>query len=294
MRITRLTARIGAEVGGVRLGGGLPADVVAEIRRALLSHKVLFFRHQDHLDEGEQVAFGRLLGDLTTAHPTMPAHDENAYIFDIDYLGGKKVDRWHTDVTFVPRPPMAGILRALVVPSAGGDTLWASTVAAYEHLPAELRDLLDRLRAVHTNQYDYARVVDADDPEQSRERYKAFTSTVYETEHPVVHVIPETGERAILLGYSAKYVQGMSAQASASVLELIQDQVTQVENTVRWRWAAGDVAVWDNRATQHRVVHDFGRERRRLHRVALAGELPVGVDGRPSRAVAGTKDTVTV
>lgn len=287
LSITPVAGRIGAEVGRVRLGGDLPADVVAEIRLALLAHKVLFFRGQDHLDEDRQVAFARLLGELTTAHPTVPALDDNAHILDLDYRDGRKVDRWHTDVTFVDRPPLASVLRAVTVPAAGGDTLWANTVTAYEHLPAELRDLLDRLRAVHTNEYDYARIATSDNPEQTREYAKVFASTVYETEHPVVRVHPETGERAVLLGDFAKRLTGLSAQTSASIIKLIQDQVTQVENTVRWRWTAGDVAIWDNRATQHRVVHDFGDRPRRLHRVTIAGDIPVGVDGRPSTVLTG-------
>ena len=103
----------------------------------------------------------------------------------------------------------------------------------------------------------------------------------------MVRVHPETGERSILLGDFAKRLVGLSAQTSASIIQVIQDQVTQVENTVRWRWAPGDVAIWDNRATQHRVVHDFDGRRRRLHRVTIAGEVPVGVDGRPSVVLAG-------
>ncbi|MEV6149888.1 TauD/TfdA family dioxygenase [Nonomuraea sp. NPDC052129] len=285
--IDPVAGRIGAQVGGVRLGGDLPADVVAEIRLALLAHKVLFFRGQDHLDEERQVAFARLLGDLTTAHPTVPALDDNAHILDLDYRKGHKVDRWHTDVTFVDRPPLASVLRAITIPPAGGDTLWANTVAAYEYLPAELRDLLDRLRAVHTNQYDYARIATSEDPARTREYAEVFAATVYETEHPVVRVHPETGERAILLGDFAKRLTGLSAQTSASVIKLIQEQVTQVENTVRWRWAPGDVAIWDNRATQHRVVHDFGDQPRRLHRVTIAGDVPVDVDGRTSTVLKG-------
>ncbi|MDH2428019.1 TauD/TfdA family dioxygenase [Sphaerisporangium sp. TRM90804] len=284
---TPVAGRIGAEISGARLGGDLPADVVGEIRLALLQHKVVFFRGQDHLDERGQVAFARLLGELTTAHPTVPALDDEAHILDLDYRRGQKVDRWHTDVTFVDRPPAASVLRAVTVPSAGGDTLWANTVTAYEHLPAELRELLDRLRAVHTNQYDYAQVASDDDPERARAYAEVFASTVFETEHPVVRVHPETGERSILLGDFAKRLVGLSSTTSASVIKLIQDNVTQVENTVRWRWAPGDVAIWDNRATQHRVVHDFGDRPRRLHRVTIAGDIPVGVDARPSTALTG-------
>ncbi|MCG5214153.1 TauD/TfdA dioxygenase family protein [Streptosporangium sp. KLBMP 9127] len=287
LSLAPVSGRIGAQISGVRLGGDLPADTVAEIRAALLRHKVIFFRGQGHLDEQSQVAFAQLLGELTTAHPTVPALDGNAHILDLDYGHGQKVDRWHTDVTFVDRPPLASVLRAIVVPPAGGDTLWANTVTAYEQLPAELRDLLDRLRAVHTNQYDYARVATSVNPERSRRYAETFSSIAFETEHPVVRVHPETGERSILLGDFAKRLAGLSTEVSASIIKLVQEQVTQVENTVRWRWASGDVAIWDNRATQHRVVHDFGDQPRRLHRVTIAGDLPVGVDGRPSTALAG-------
>ncbi|MET7336887.1 TauD/TfdA family dioxygenase [Nonomuraea sp. NPDC005650] len=287
LSIVPVAGRIGAEISGVRLGGELPADVVAEIRLALLRHKVVFFRGQDQLDERSQVAFARLLGEPTAAHPTVPSLDGNDHVLDLDYSSGQKVDRWHTDVTFVDRPPLASVLRAVTVPEAGGDTLWTNTVAAYEHLPAELRDLLDRLRAVHTNQHDYARIAASDDPERARRQADVFASTVFETEHPVVRVHPETGERAILLGDFAKRLVGLSAHTSASLIRLVQEHVTEVENTVRWRWAPGDVAIWDNRATQHRVVHDFGNRPRRLHRVTIAGDVPVGVDGRPSVVLKG-------
>ncbi|MEV0235310.1 TauD/TfdA family dioxygenase [Nonomuraea sp. NPDC050786] len=287
LSIVPVAGRIGAEISGVRLGGDLPADVVAEIRLALLSRKVIFFRGQDHLDEQSQVAFARLLGEPTAAHPTVPSLNGNDHILDLDYSNGHKVDRWHTDVTFVDRPPLASVLRAVAVPAAGGDTLWANTVSAYEHLPAELRDLLDRLRAVHTNQYDYVRVATSEDPERAREYAEVFASTVFETEHPVVRVHPETGERSILLGDFAKRLVGLPAHTSASLIRLVQEHVTEVENTVRWRWAPGDVAIWDNRATQHRVVHDFGDRPRRLHRVTIAGDVPVGVDGRPSVVLKG-------
>ncbi|MBN6051907.1 TauD/TfdA family dioxygenase [Nonomuraea sp. RK-328] len=285
--IRPVAGRIGAEISGVLLGGDLPADLVALIRSALLDHKVLFFRAQDHLDTEGQVAFARLLGEPTVAHPTVPALADNTHVLDLDYSGGQKVDRWHTDVTFVDRPPLASVLRAITVPPSGGDTLWANTVTAYEHLPVELRDLLDRLRAVHTNQYDYVRIAASDDPERTRAQAEVFTSTFFETEHPVVRVHPETGERSILLGDFAKRLVGLPAPSSAAIIQLIQSHVTQVENTVRWRWSPGDVAVWDNRATQHRVVHDFGDQPRRLHRVTIAGDIPVGVDGRTSTVLSG-------
>ncbi|MFI6481645.1 TauD/TfdA dioxygenase family protein [Nonomuraea sp. NPDC050663] len=279
-----MAGRIGAEISGVKLGGDLSADTVAQVRETLLSRKVVFFRGQDHLDQEGQIAFAKSLGELTTGHPTLPSL--GGHVLDLDYSKGQKVDRWHTDVTFIERPPLASVLRAIELPPAGGDTLWANTVTAYETLPSELRALLDGLHAVHTNQYDYARVAFSDDPERTRKYAEIFASTVFETLHPVVRVHPETGERSILLGDFARRISGYPAHLSNSVIKLVQEHVTSVENTVRWRWAPGDVAVWDNRATQHRVVHDFAGPRR-LHRVTVAGDVPVGVDGRASQVLAG-------
>ncbi|GAA2905487.1 hypothetical protein GCM10010517_71620 [Streptosporangium fragile] len=94
---------------GVRLDGDLPAETVSEIRAALLRYKVIFFRGQEHLDEHGQVAFARLLGEPTPAHPAVPVLNGNSHILDLDYSGGQKVDRWHSDVTFVDRPPLASV-----------------------------------------------------------------------------------------------------------------------------------------------------------------------------------------
>ncbi|MEW9532740.1 TauD/TfdA dioxygenase family protein [Microbispora sp. NPDC049125] len=287
LHISPVSGRIGATVSGVKLGGDLDKATVKEIRNALLRHKVIFFRGQDHLDADGQVAFAGLLGPLTTAHPTVPSLDGHEHVLDLDYGSGQKVDRWHTDVTFVDRPPQASVLRAIEVPAAGGDTLWANTVTAYLDLPSELRELVERLRAVHTNAFDYARIAFADDPERTRAHAAVFASTVYETEHPVVRVHPETGEHSILLGDFARRIVGLPSDLSEGIIRLIQQQVTKVENTVRWHWQPGDVAVWDNRSTQHRVVHDFGDQPRRLQRVTVAGDVPAGVDGRASAVLRG-------
>jgi taurine dioxygenase len=109
-----------------------------------------------------------------------------------------------------------------------------------------------------------------------------FAATVYETEHPVVRIHPETGERTLVLGNFFKRFVGLSAADSARLFGLFQDTITRLENTVRWRWAPGDVAIWDNRATQHYAINDYGAQKRVMRRVTLAGDIPVGLDGRPS------------
>jgi alpha-ketoglutarate-dependent taurine dioxygenase len=125
--IRLLTGRIGAEVSGINLSGDLNEPTVKAIEQALLRHKVLFFRGQHHLDEAGQVAFAKLLGDLVP-HPTVPSLEGTDYILDIDGShGGGRASSWHTDVTFVPDYPKISVLRGVVVPETGGDTVWANT-----------------------------------------------------------------------------------------------------------------------------------------------------------------------
>lgn len=287
--VHKLGAGIGARIDGVRLGGELPADVVATIRAALLANKVVFVRDQQHLDDEQQLAFARLLGEPTLAHPTVKGR-ENANVLAIDSEHGK-ANSWHTDVTFVDRVPAISILRAIDLPPYGGSTVWANTALAYDNLPEALKALVDRLWAVHTNVYDYAGYVDSTRiggvDVKERAYRDEFVSQRYETEHPVVRVHPETGERALLLGHFVKRVVGLSAPESNAIFELLQNRVTRLENTVRWQWADGDLAIWDNRATQHYGVADYDDAHRRLHRVTVAGDIPVSVDGVASTTVTG-------
>jgi alpha-ketoglutarate-dependent sulfate ester dioxygenase len=281
LEVRPIAGRIGAEIGGVRLSAGLAPETVRAVREALLRHKVVFFRDQGHLDDAEQEGFGRLLGELVP-HPTVPSHEGTSAVLDIDGSRGERASSWHTDVTFVDAFPAISILRGAVVPASGGDTVWANTVAAHEELPAPLRDLADRLWALHSNVYDY--VGDRQNVRQEglRRYQEVFTRTVYETEHPVVHVHPETGERSLILGHFLQRILGFTSSDSARLFAILQDHATRIENTVRWRWRAGDVAIWDNRATQHRAVDDYGDQPRVVRRVTIAGEAPVSVDGRRS------------
>ncbi|HEY1257975.1 MAG TPA: TauD/TfdA family dioxygenase [Stellaceae bacterium] len=275
-----VAGRIGAEISGVRLDGDLPEKTVEDIRRALSQHKVLFFRGQDHLDDDRQEAFGRRLGEIV-GHPTLPPLAGTLAILELDAArGGGRVNYWHTDMTFLDAYPQASILRAVHVPAHGGDTVWANTAAAYRDLPDDLRSLADRLWGIHTNDYDYAAIRPDARDEDRRHHAEIFTSTVYQTEHPVVRVHPETGERSLVLGGFLQKLVGYSQTDSAHLIAILQSHVTRLENTVRWRWADGDVAIWDNRATQHYAIDDYGKEPRVMHRVTVAGDVPVGVGGR--------------
>ncbi len=280
--IVPVAGRIGAEIRGVRLSGDLDQPTVAAIRAALVRHKVIFFRDQDHLDDAGQETFAELLGK-PVAHPTVPVADGSKYLLDLDSKEGYAASSWHTDVTFVPDYPEASILRAITVPEAGGDTLWANGVTAYEELPDALKVLVDNLWAVHSNEYDYAGKFANASSDQVKRYREVFASTVYETEHPVVRVHPDSGERALLVGHFVKRFVGLDGADSQRLLSILQDHITKPENTVRWRWKAHDVAIWDNRSTQHRAIADFGHQRRTLRRVTLTGDAPFSIDGARSR-----------
>ncbi|WP_437300055.1 TauD/TfdA dioxygenase family protein [Sorangium sp. So ce426] len=282
LEIVPVAGRIGAEVRGVRLSADLDAATVSEIRKAWLRHKVIFFRGQHHLDDASQEALTTLFGAKPVAHPTVPVVNGTETIHELDSREGGRANSWHTDVTFVDAYPRASILRALVIPAYGGDTVWANTVAAYQDLPPALRALADTLWAVHSNEYDYQARKPNSSADDVRRYQEVFTSTVYETEHPVVRVHPETGERSLVLGHFVKRLLGVSSHDSAHLFQVLQEHVTRLENTVRWRWAAGDVAIWDNRATQHYAINDYGDQIRVVRRVTVDGDAPVSIDGRRS------------
>ncbi|MFK8330301.1 TauD/TfdA dioxygenase family protein [Pseudomonas sp. BJa5] len=281
-----VAGRIGAEIRGVQLSADLEPAVIEAIQAALVAHKVVFFRAQHHLDDQGQEAFAHLLGE-PIAHPTVPVRDGTRFLLELDGGEGRRANSWHTDVTFVDAYPKASILRSVVAPESGGDTVWANTASAYQDLPAELQALADQLWAVHSNEYDYAGAKPNVTLEQQESYRRIFTSTVYETEHPVVRVHPVSGEKTLLLGHFVKRLKGYSQFDSTHLFNLLQSHVTRLENTVRWRWQAGDVAIWDNRATQHYAVDDYGTQGRVVRRVTLQGDVPVGVGGQRSRTTRG-------
>ncbi|ATQ42361.1 TauD/TfdA dioxygenase family protein [Caulobacter mirabilis] len=281
--IRRVGGRLGAEIAGVRLGPDLDDATVQAIYDALHAHKVIFFRDQGHLDDDSQEAFAERLGS-PVAHPTVPVKN-GKYLLELDSRLGGRANSWHTDVTFVDAYPKASILRAVTSPEYGGDTVWANTAEAYNRLPPELKALADSLWALHTNAYDYAATRGTVSKEAIERHRTVFASTVYETEHPVVRVHPATGERTLVLGHFVKSFVGYSSQDSRRLFDLLQDQVVKLENTVRWRWRQGDVAIWDNRATQHYAVDDYGDQVRVMRRVTLDGDTPVSITGERSRVI---------
>jgi taurine dioxygenase len=305
LTIKRVAGHIGAEITGVDLAHPLDPATAEEIRRALLAHKVVFFRGQT-LDHAAQIAFARQFGELTHAHPHEDAPPEDfPQILTIDprryeerygdnyrelyrkrqysYYSG-----WHTDVTAAVNPPAASILRAETVPEFGGDTQWTNLVAAYEGLSKPLRDFVDGLRAEHRFLAGYQT------SDEDGKLVKRINDNLLVSVHPVVRVHPETGERALFVnpGFTDRVV-GLSALESRRVLELLYEQITRPEYTVRFRWQPGSLAFWDNRATAHLAPSDLDHldVQRTLHRVTLIGDRPVGPDGFVSEIVAGREFT---
>jgi alpha-ketoglutarate-dependent taurine dioxygenase len=277
----------GAEIFGVDLKRPLAPAERQAIRNALLKWKVIFFRDQ-HLDHAQHVAFARQLGQPTVGH-VLYGHEEG---FPEVYSVAKKRERhthmdpdpirpwtgWHTDLTTIVNPPAASILRGVTIPPYGGDTQFANLVAAYNALSPTLRRFLDTLRAVHG----YGKVTGNALTQTNR---KSFSS-----EHPLVRVHPETGERALYVSPAfLRSIVGLTARESQALLELLWGHLVRPEFVVRFRWNAGDIAMWDNRATAHLAPEDIFETDfdRQLYRITLVGDVPVGVDGTPSQALVG-------
>ncbi|RSN22289.1 taurine dioxygenase [Amycolatopsis sp. WAC 01416] len=284
VEVRKITGRIGAQVVGVDPAKELDAATVAFVTEALHEHKALVFRDVD-LDDAGQQRFAEHFGELTKAHPTVPSVDGEPAILPVDSEQGR-ANQWHTDVTFVLNPPKVSTLRSLVLPPYGGETLIANSAAAYRDLPEPLRAFADTLRAEHTNDYDYAKAPETlDDAEQ--ERRKVFVSRKFRTVHPVVRVHPVTGERGLYIGGFAQRIVGLSKGESRDILRLLQSYVTRPENVVRVSWEPNQLVLFDNRITQHYAVDNYDDLPRRLNRVTVAGDVPVGIDGVPSESLEG-------
>lgn len=286
-----IAGNIGAEIVGVDLTQPLPPEHVAEIRAALLQWKVVYFRDQD-VTQAQHIAFGRCFGDVTPAHPTLPAvFPEHPEILLLDNQGGtggmgggaEIESRWHTDVTFVPNPPMGSILRGVVVPPYGGDTQWTNLVVAYERLSPPLQRLCDELHAVHTNNLPVKR------GELSSQLRDQFMSSPISSVHPVVRVHPETGERALFVNSNfTDHIVELSRNEGRHLLAMLYEHITDASHTCRFRWQPGSIAFWDNRATSHLVPTDVpAGMHRSMQRITLAGDVPVGPDGSTSYASSG-------
>ena len=272
--VTPLSRTIGAEIRGVDLKRPLSPETVAAIRATLLERRVIFFPGA-HLEPAEHVAFGRYFGEVTPAHPVIPGIDGHPEVFQIDYSGATSDGGlgWHTDVTFVERPPLGSILNAVIMPPSGGDTMWSDQVAAYNGLSAPMRTLLDGLTAVHDGSKAFGPALATHkEGDWEGEKYTALAPT----EHPVIRTHPETGERSLFVnpGFTS-HIRGLTRSESAALLAFLYGHSVRHEYTVRYHWHQGDVGFWDNRATQHSVVGDYTGQARMIHRITLRGDRPV-------------------
>jgi len=288
IEIVKKAGRIGAEIRGVKLLADLDQETFAYIQEALKEHLVLFFRGQQHLDDELHEKFAERLGELYV-HPTVPVKENTNAIFELNSEYGAKANTWHTDVTFVPEVPRYSVLRGVTIPSVGGDTVWANTHTAYEDVPAELKALAEQVWAIHSNKFDYAAFAYLNqakdkDIEQYQKYREVFSSTEYETRHPLVFTHPETGKKHLLLGGFIRQLEGYSTSESNALYNILQSYVTRLENTVRWNWQEGDLVIWDNLATQHYAVADY-EEKRVVRRVTVSKSTPKNVEGEASSLI---------
>jgi alpha-ketoglutarate-dependent taurine dioxygenase len=280
--IELLSGTIGAEIRNVDLHQPLDASTVAALRQALLDYKVIFLPGQ-HLSPAEHKQFATYFGEITNAHPVIPGIDEHREVFEIDYTQAKRIvsdqktqygitDKWHTDVTFVDTPPLGSILNAIVIPDAGGDTLWADTNAAYEGLSPAMKEFVDGLTAVHDGTNAFGKLLEMiGKGEWDGEEFTELKPT----EHPVVRTHPETGRRSLFVnpGFTRR-IKGLTNKESDALLQFLYAHMATPEYVVRYRWEAGDIGFWDNRTTMHYAIDDYGDAHRVIQRVTIKGDKP--------------------
>ncbi len=283
--IRPLSGALGAEIAGLDLAqalvdGPLGDETLAEIRRALDRHLVVAFRGQN-LNPGQQIALTRRLGPLLRVpfieplaeHPEIVAVLKEAEERAISTFGGV----WHSDFSFLEAPPSYTLLYALEVPPSGGDTIWANMALAYETLSAGMKGLLGGLRAVHSGLPYGTRGPPADlRVSTSVKMARGDPAADAEVAHPVVRRHAETGADALFVNptYTTRF-EDMTAEESRPLLDTLQAHATRAELTCRLRWAAGTLAIWDYRRTQHLAFNDYDGHRRLLHRTTVTGERPL-------------------
>ena len=273
----------GAVVGGIDLAVDLDDAVIAEIRRAVLDHQVVFFRGQSLAPE-RQVAFSRRFGPFSPV-PFIEPVAGNPEVIAVareaeESQGFTFGSLWHSDFSFLPEPPFGSILHALEVPPYGGDTLWANQVLAFRSLSPGMQAMLEGLTGIHSAVNAYSPKMQAIHDSFSGMTVRTDDAANAVQQHPVVRVHGETGRKALFV--SAQYTIGLDGFApheAKPILDFLFAHAVRPEFSCRWRWERGDVAFWDNRCLQHMAMADFTGHRRALHRTTVAGEAPAGVHG---------------
>jgi taurine dioxygenase len=271
IEVRPIAGALGAEIRGADIARPLEDEVVAEIRQALLDHLVIFFRKQKLTPQG-QLAFAQRFGE-PMEYPQLKGLPECPLITPVIKLAHERVNFggvWHSDTTYLARPPMASMLYALEIPPYGGDTLFANQYLAYETLSERLQQMLAGLVAINTSTK-----ADVSKTREDRLREAGAERKALVGEHPVVRTHPETGRKALYvnIGHTAQF-KGLTVEESAPLLEYLFKHQASPEFTCRFQWGPGSLAFWDNRCTQHNPVNDYHGFRRVMHRVTLAGDTP--------------------
>jgi taurine dioxygenase len=285
-----LTGHIGAEIDGVDLRQAISPDLAERLREALGRHQVVFFRDQ-HLSIDQLKALTSAFGPLMRLPYVSPLDGEPEVIRvlkEADERGGVFGGDWHTDFSFLERPPAGSLLSADVVPAFGGDTVWASQAAAWETLAQPLQDLLAGRRAMHVGKPYGVRWAPPVEERSgaSIQMTRGDPQADVERAHPAVLHHPVTGRAALFLNplYVTR-LEGLSEADSRPILDHIQRHATRPEFCCRLRWTPGTVAIWDNLFTQHYAVNDYHGHRRLMYRTTFAGPAPSELAGnRGSRA----------
>jgi len=272
--ITPLSPALGAIVSGIDLRQPPDDSKQQALEQALLAHQILFFRDQP-LEPTQQAAFAARFGDLHI-HPIYPNIPEQPQILVLDTAVTDVRDNaiWHTDVTFLETPALGAVLAAKQLPAYGGDTLWASSSAAFEALSKPLQRLLDGLTASHDFTRSFPLERFGNSPE-ALERYHEVQRQHPPVIHPVVRTHPVTGRKGLFVneGFTTR-INELEPAESDALLRLLFAHSTRPEFSIRWRWQENDVAFWDNRITQHYAVDDYRPARRVMHRATILGDRP--------------------
>lgn len=275
MKIDRLSPALGAVISGIDLNATLNEEAQQGLQAALVEHQVLFLRQQ-FLQAEQQRDVAKLFGDLHI-HPIYPAHERVAEVMVLDSHKQDLRDNelWHTDVTFIQTPPLGCVLSAQQVPEFGGDTLWASSTAAYAALSKPMQALLEGLSASHDIRKSFPAtrfaLTDAD-----AARFEKAKQDHPPVSHPVVRTHPVSGKKGLFVseGFTT-HINELTETESDALLRFLFAHATHPNFQVRWHWQAGDVAIWDNRATQHFANFDYGTAHRIMHRATVLGDKPV-------------------
>lgn len=264
LEVNPIAGSLGAEVLGVELAA-INDDKFEEIYRALLEHQVIFFRDQ-LIDSDQFLAFGKRWGEIEI-YPYMkglPTHPEILEILKTEKDTYAFGNAWHTDSSFLAKPPKATMLRALELPAAGGDTMFADLYSAYDTLSDGMKEMLSPLKVMNVGDQPIARF-----SELAKMSSKDPGKVQVKTIHPIVRTHPDTGRKALYVGGHSIEIDGMTKEESAPILNYLKQHATRPEFTCRFRWRVGSMAIWDNRCTLHYAIDDYAGHRRRMHRIII-------------------------